>query len=40
VPWLLSLAKFVLTGIILTAAFWLIVRFSGPALGAYTFGTT
>ena len=27
--WLLSLAKFLLTGIIVAAAFWLIARFGG-----------
>ncbi|MGY3357585.1 murein biosynthesis integral membrane protein MurJ [Bradyrhizobium sp. GM0.4] len=35
--WLLSLAKFLLTGIILAAAFWLIARFSSPSLGAMHF---
>src|SRR3954449_7800880 len=35
--WLLSLAKFLLTGIILAAAFWLIARFGGSALGAMHF---
>jgi putative peptidoglycan lipid II flippase len=35
--WLLSLAKFLLTGIILAAAFWLIARFGGPSLGAMPF---
>ena len=35
--WLVSLAKFLLTGVILAAAFWLIARFSGSALGAMHF---
>src|SRR3954447_18187979 len=35
--WLLSLAKFLLTGIILAAAFWLIARFGGPSLGSMHF---
>ena len=35
--WLLSLAKFLLTGIILAAAFWLIAHFSGPSLGSMHF---
>src|SRR3954447_19543184 len=35
--WLLSLAKFLLTGIILAAAFWLIARFGGPSLDAMPF---
>ncbi|MDA9479799.1 hypothetical protein XI03_35955 [Bradyrhizobium sp. CCBAU 65884] len=34
---LMSLAKFLLTGIILAAAFWLIARFGGSALGAMHF---
>jgi putative peptidoglycan lipid II flippase len=33
----LSLAKFLLTGIILAAAFWLIARFGGPSLGSMHF---
>src|SRR5437762_10696122 len=32
--WLLSLAKFLLTGLILAAAFWLIARFSATALAS------
>jgi putative peptidoglycan lipid II flippase len=35
--WLLSLAKFLLTGVILAVAFWLIARVSGSALGAMHF---
>jgi putative peptidoglycan lipid II flippase len=35
--WLLSLGKFLLTGIVLAAAFWLIARFGGSALGAMHF---
>ncbi|MFZ5712127.1 MAG: lipid II flippase MurJ, partial [Bradyrhizobium sp.] len=35
--WLLSLGKFLLTGLILAAAFWLIAHFSGPLLGAMHF---
>jgi putative peptidoglycan lipid II flippase len=35
--WLLSLAKFLLTGLILAAAFWLIARFSSPSLGSMHF---
>ncbi|WP_245452499.1 hypothetical protein [Bradyrhizobium forestalis] len=35
--WLLSLAKFLLTGLILAAAFWLIARFSGSALASMHF---
>ena len=35
--WLLSLAKFLLIGIILAATFWLIARFGGSALGAMHF---
>ncbi|MGY8633368.1 murein biosynthesis integral membrane protein MurJ [Bradyrhizobium sp. 14AA] len=35
--WLMSLAKFLLTGVILAAAFWLIARFSGSRLGAIHF---
>jgi putative peptidoglycan lipid II flippase len=35
--WLLSLAKFLLTGLILAATFWLIARFGGPSLGATHF---
>jgi putative peptidoglycan lipid II flippase len=35
--WMTSLAKFLLTGIILAAAFWLIARFSGSWLGAMHF---
>src|SRR6478735_4406716 len=35
--WLLSLAKFLLTGIILASAFWLIARFGGPSLSAMHF---
>lgn len=35
--WLLSLAKFLLTGLILAAAFWLIARFSGRSLGSMHF---
>jgi putative peptidoglycan lipid II flippase len=33
----MSLAKFLLTGIILAAAFWLIARFGGPLLGSMHF---
>ncbi|MBB4392633.1 hypothetical protein [Bradyrhizobium sp. ERR14] len=32
--WLMSLAKFLLTGIILAASFWLIARFSGSAFAS------
>jgi putative peptidoglycan lipid II flippase len=32
--WLLSLAKFLLTGLILVAAFWLIARFSAAAFAS------
>ena len=35
--WLMSLGRFLLTGIILAAAFWLIARFTGSALGAMRF---
>uniref|UniRef100_UPI000482DCD4 murein biosynthesis integral membrane protein MurJ n=1 Tax=Bradyrhizobium arachidis TaxID=858423 RepID=UPI000482DCD4 len=35
--WLLSLAKFLLTGVILAAAFWLIARFSASWLGSIHF---
>src|SRR5919201_1731837 len=35
--WLLSLAKFLLTGLILAAAFWLIARFSGSSLASMRF---
>jgi putative peptidoglycan lipid II flippase len=35
--WLMSLAKFLLTGIIMAAAFWLIARVSGSALDAMHF---
>ena len=35
--WLLSLGKFLLTGLILTVAFRLIARFGGSALGAMHF---
>ncbi|MCJ9702754.1 MULTISPECIES: lipid II flippase MurJ, partial [unclassified Bradyrhizobium] len=35
--WLMSLGKFLLTGIILAVAFWLIARFSGPLLGSMHF---
>ncbi|WP_246583307.1 hypothetical protein [Bradyrhizobium iriomotense] len=35
--WLTSLVKFLLTGIIFAAAFWLIARFSGSLLGSMHF---
>ncbi|MET4213645.1 murein biosynthesis integral membrane protein MurJ [Bradyrhizobium sp. LA2.1] len=35
--WLMSLAKFLLTGLILAATFWLIARFSGSMLGSMHF---
>jgi len=35
--WLLSLGKFLLTGLVLAAAFWLIAHFSGPLLGSIHF---
>jgi putative peptidoglycan lipid II flippase len=35
--WLMSLGKFLLIGIILAVAFWLIARFSGPSLGSMHF---
>ncbi|TQF41911.1 hypothetical protein UNPF46_06365 [Bradyrhizobium sp. UNPF46] len=35
--WLLSLGKFLLRGIVLAAAFWLIARFGGPTLGPMHF---
>src|SRR6201991_4515427 len=35
--WLLSLGKFLLIGIIVAVAFWLIARFSGSSLGAMRF---
>lgn len=35
--WLMSLAKFLVTGLVLAASFWLIARFSGPLLGPIRF---
>jgi putative peptidoglycan lipid II flippase len=35
--WLLSLGKFLLTGLILAVAFWLIARFSSSMLGSMHF---
>ncbi|PIT02146.1 hypothetical protein TSA1_16295 [Bradyrhizobium nitroreducens] len=35
--WLMSLGKFLLTGIVLAAAFWLIAHFSGASLGSMHF---
>ncbi|MGD5528147.1 hypothetical protein QUS92_22580, partial [Xanthomonas citri pv. citri] len=36
--WLLSLAKFLLTGVILAASFWLIARFCAASLASMHFG--
>ena len=35
--WLMSLGKFLLTGLILAAAFWLIARFGAPTLALMRF---
>ena len=35
--WLMSLGKFLLTGVVLAATFWLIARFGGSYLGAMHF---
>jgi putative peptidoglycan lipid II flippase len=35
--WLMSLAKFLLIGMIMAAAFWLIARFGGSAVGSMHF---